>query len=34
MGLSFIDLIIIVSVILCIVVFLLLLSWISKKGDR
>lgn len=34
MGLSFIDLIIIASVILCIVVFLILLNWISKKGDR
>ncbi len=34
MGLSFFDLIIIASVILCVVVFLLLLNWISKKGSR
>jgi hypothetical protein len=34
MELSFIDLIIIASVILCVVVFLLLLNWISKKGNR
>jgi hypothetical protein len=34
MGLSFIDLIIIVLVILCVVVFLMLLNWISKQGDR
>ncbi len=34
MGLSFIDLIIMASVILCIVVVLVMLNWISKKGDR
>jgi hypothetical protein len=34
MGLSFIDWIIIALVILCAVVFLMLLNWISKKGDR
>lgn len=34
MGLSFLDLIIIALVILCAVVFLLLLNWISKKGER
>ena len=34
MGLSFFDLIIIALVILCMVVFLLLLNWISKKGSR
>ncbi len=34
MGLSFIDLIIIASVILCVVVFLMLLNWISKRGNR
>ncbi len=33
MGLSLIDLIIIALVVLCMVVFLLLLNWISKKGD-
>jgi len=34
MGLSVIDLLIIASVILCMVVFLMLLNWMSKKGDR
>jgi hypothetical protein len=34
MRLSFIDLIIMASVILCVVVFLLLLNWMSKQGDR
>lgn len=34
MGLSFTDLIIIASVILCVVVVLVMLNWISKKGDR
>ncbi len=34
MGLSFINLIIIALVILCVVVVLMLLNWISKKGDR
>ncbi len=34
MGLSFIDLIIMALVILCVVVFLLLLNWISKQGER
>ena len=34
MGLSFIDLLIIAAAILCVVVFLLLLNWMSKKGDR
>ncbi len=34
MGLSFIDLIIVASVILCVVVFLMLLNWMSKKGNR
>ena len=34
MGLSFIDLLIMASVILCVVVFLMLLNWISKRGNR
>jgi hypothetical protein len=34
MGLSLIDLIIIALVILCIVVFLMLLNWTSRKSDR
>ncbi len=34
MGLSVMDVIIIALVILCVVVVLMLLNWISKKGDR
>ncbi len=34
MGLLFVDLIIIASVTLCVVVFLMLLNWISKRGNR
>ena len=34
MGLSFTDVIIIASVILRVVVVLVILNWISKKGDR
>jgi hypothetical protein len=34
MGLSFMDVIIIALVILCVVVVLMLLNWISKQGDR
>ncbi len=34
MGLSFIDLLIIAAVMLNVVVFLMLLNWISKQGDR
>ncbi len=34
MGLSFMDVIIIALVILCVVIVLMLLNWISKQGDR